>query len=72
MDGRENRQHCEAGETLCEMCEVQARGTKKQREDTPQLDVITVDDLQRRWLEQNWGVKERVTEIKQFVVSLLL
>jgi hypothetical protein len=72
MDGRENRQHCEAGETLCEMCEVQPRGTRKRREDKPQLDVITVDDLQRRWLEQDRSVKERVTEIKQFVVSLLL
>lgn len=65
MDGREDRQRCEAGEALCDLCEAQPGSTKRRREEQPQPDVSTVDDAKRRRLEQNWSVKERATELLQ-------
>jgi superfamily II DNA helicase RecQ len=53
IDGRKDRQHCEAGKALCDLYKAQSCSAKRQREDEPQLDVRTVDNLKRHRLKQD-------------------
>jgi superfamily II DNA/RNA helicase len=65
MDGREDRQHCEAGEARCDLCEAPPYGTKRPSEDRHPRGPGARDDPKRRRLEQDWAVKQRATELLQ-------
>jgi superfamily II DNA helicase RecQ len=65
MDGRTNRRHCEVGEARCDVCEGAPRGTKRRMEDKRPPTVPSIDDGERRKLEQARRVQEQAMELRQ-------
>ncbi|KAI8931122.1 hypothetical protein NX059_012132 [Plenodomus lindquistii] len=63
MDGRQDRQRCEAGESACDLCEAQPRGTKRAAEKEAPEDIGTEREAQRRKLEQAMAKEERRVEL---------
>ncbi|KAE8822995.1 hypothetical protein HRS9122_10470 [Pyrenophora teres f. teres] len=74
MDGRQNRQQCELGESKCDICEQHSSGTKRQaveeeqEEPEPETQADTAAmaaEEQRKDLERAMVVEERRVEIQQ-------
>jgi superfamily II DNA helicase RecQ len=76
MDGRQDRQQCEVGESKCDLCEKHPSGTKRQamreeREETEELEeleettVAAEAEEERRELERAIAIEERRIEIQQ-------
>ncbi|KAK1912065.1 hypothetical protein P3342_012548 [Pyrenophora teres f. teres] len=73
MDGRQNRQQCELGESKCDICEQHSSGTKRQAveeeqeepEPETQADTAMAAEEQRKDLERAMVVEERRVEIQQ-------
>ncbi|CAA9960673.1 DNA helicase recq [Pyrenophora teres f. maculata] len=73
MDGRQNRQQCELGESKCDICEQHSSGTKRQAveeeqeepEETQADTAAMAAEEQRKDLERAMVVEERRVEIQQ-------
>ncbi|UPX20622.1 uncharacterized protein EKO05_0010850 [Ascochyta rabiei] len=73
MDGRQNRQQCEIGESKCDLCERHPGGTKRQAveeeqeepEETQADTAAVAAEEQRRCIERAIVIKEQRVEIQQ-------